>query len=81
MRLIRGSRLGDTRLEQLFRKQRSYLSVKSTIPRRRAMSSFFLRARSLLFFFSVYRLSSRLDIRQQWYYSVEPFKRTYRCLR
>jgi hypothetical protein len=32
----------------------------STSWRRRALSSFFLRARSDLFFFSVYRLSSRL---------------------
>ena len=44
IRLIRGSRL----------------SVKSTSVRRRAVSSFFLLARSVLFFFSVYRLSSRL---------------------
>jgi len=37
-----------------------YLSVRSTKERILAMSSFFLRARSDLFFFSVYRLSSRL---------------------
>ena len=34
----------------------------STIFRRRAVSSFLRRARSVLFFFSVYRLSSRLKI-------------------
>ena len=54
IRLIRGSRL----------------SVKSTSVRRRAVSSFFLLARSVLFFFSVYRLSSRLhnpsDQSEKW---------------
>jgi hypothetical protein len=38
----------------------SKLSVRSTRLRNRAVSSFFRRARSVLFFFSVYRLSSRL---------------------
>lgn len=39
----------------------SRLSVRSTRVRRRAVSSFFRLARSVLFFFSVYRLSSRLQ--------------------
>ena len=38
----------------------SCASARSTIPRSRAVSSFLRRARSDLFFFSVYRLSSRL---------------------
>jgi hypothetical protein len=47
MRLIRGS------IER----------ATSTILRRRAVSSFLRRARSVLFFFSVYRLSSRLHVK------------------
>lgn len=40
--------------------------AKSTRPRSRAVSSFFRRALSDLFFFSVYRLSSRLSSRSAY---------------
>lgn len=50
----------DVRKGLELRTKKANPRVKSTRLRRRAISSFFRLARSLLFFFSVYRLSSRL---------------------